>query len=162
MDGLSRLNSLPEKEAAGELLRCCGSTRWARAMAAGRPYRDERQLLQAAEATWRELGPSDWLQAFAQHPKIGDRAAKGWAAGEQSGAASASKATLAALLEENRAYEARFGHIFIVCATGKSAEEMLELLRSRLPNEPVAELKVAAEEQRKITALRLRKLLGGS
>jgi OHCU decarboxylase len=161
MEGLNQLNSLSDEEARKELLRCCGSRRWSRAMAEARPFRDLRQLLQTAESVWKELGPSDWLQAFEAHPRIGDKAAlkKKWAGQEQAGAAGASEATLDALADGNLRYEQRFGHIFIVCATGKSADEMLSLLNSRLPNEPVAELKIAAEEQRKITELRLKKLV---
>ena len=103
---------------------------------------------------WAELGPADWLEAFAGHPRIGERA-EGRAAAEQAGVAAAPAALLAALRDANRDYEERFGHIFLVCATGKSAAEMLELLRERLGGEPAEELAIAAEEQRKITRLRL-------
>lgn len=167
MDASSLLNALEAEKAYKELQKCCGSRRWARAMAEARPFRDERQLFQSAEAIWRELGPSDWLEAFSHHPRIGDKdalrarfaATAQWAASEQSGAATAPERVLDELAEGNRAYEAKYGHIFIVCATGKSAEEMLGLLKARMDNDPVKELGVAAEEQRKITELRLKKLL---
>jgi 2-oxo-4-hydroxy-4-carboxy-5-ureidoimidazoline decarboxylase len=167
MDGLSRLNAAPEAEARAELLRCCGSSRWARGMAARRPYADEATLLSAAEEAWSRLGPDDWREAFAHHPRIGDLAGlrakfastRAWAEGEQAGAAAASDDVLRALAEGNRAYEERFGHIFIVCASGKGADEMLGLLLARLENPPEAEVRIAAAEQAKITRLRLLKLL---
>jgi 2-oxo-4-hydroxy-4-carboxy-5-ureidoimidazoline decarboxylase len=179
MDALSRLEALPEREALAAFLRCCGSRRWAEAMLRGRPYRDERALFAAAERAAEPLARADWLEAFSHHPRIGDRAAlaarfratasesppdlrgqaAGWSAGEQAGVAAAGADVLDALVEGNRAYEERFGHIFIVCATGKSASEMLALLRERLANDPERELAAAAAEQRKITALRLKKLL---
>ena len=136
-------------------------------MTAHRPFADAAALFALADACWAGLSRDDWLEAFAHHPRIGDveglrtrfANTRAWAAGEQAGTASASEAVLQALTEGNRAYEARFGYIFIVCATGKSAEEMLGLLHARLPNDPAAELPIAAEEQRKITRLRLEKLL---
>jgi 2-oxo-4-hydroxy-4-carboxy-5-ureidoimidazoline decarboxylase len=134
-------------------------------MAGGRPYVDELQLLKAAQAHWNGLGREDWLEAFARHPRIGDKAAlraklaSSWAAGEQAGARSAPEETLDALAEGNAAYERRFGHVFLICATGKSAEEMLAALRRRLESSPAAELQAAAGEQAKITELRLKKLL---
>jgi 5-hydroxyisourate hydrolase / 2-oxo-4-hydroxy-4-carboxy-5-ureidoimidazoline decarboxylase len=116
-------------------------------------------MIAAADTIWAGLDRADWLEAFAAHPKIGGDAAKGWSAAEQAGAASASRDVLARLAEANREYEARFGYIFIVCATGRSAEEMLQRLEGRLDNDPLIELRVAADEQRKITRLRLAKLL---
>ena len=165
--GLRRLNTLPDGEARAALLRCCGSARWAETMTAGRPYADDDALLAAADRTWKELGPDDWREAFAHHPRIGDRAAlearfaatRGWSAGEQGGVATAGTEVLDALAEGNRAYEARFGHVFLVCATGRTADEMLAFLRERLPNPPEVELRVAAAEQAKIMRLRLAKLL---
>jgi 2-oxo-4-hydroxy-4-carboxy-5-ureidoimidazoline decarboxylase len=167
VDALKRLDALPEPAALEAFLRCCGSRRWADAMARGRPYRDEPSLLAAAERAAEPLSRADWLEAFSHHPRIGDRAGlaarfprtAAWSSGEQAGMTDADASVLDALLEGNRAYEARFGHIFIVCATGKSATEMLALLRERLPNDPDRELGVAAAEQRKITALRLKKLI---
>jgi 2-oxo-4-hydroxy-4-carboxy-5-ureidoimidazoline decarboxylase len=167
MDALSRLDGLPEEQALSAFLRCCGSSRWAEAMVGGRPYRREAALLAAAERAFATLGREDWLEAFAHHPRIGDRAAlaarfaatRAWSASEQSSMAAAGEDVIDALAEGNRAYEERFGYVFIVFATGKTAPEMLALLRERLPNDPEAELRIAASEQAKITALRLRKLL---
>lgn len=167
MEGLRRLNALPEEKALEELLRCCGATRWAEALIRLRPFREPSELLAAAGKTWDGLGPADWLEAFSHHPRIGDREAlrtrfastRVWAAGEQSGVAEAEERVLDGLAEGNQAYEARFGYIFIVCATGKTAGEMLDLLRERLRNDAETELRVAAAEQAKITRLRLEKLL---
>ena len=164
--GLSRLNALGATEAFAELLRCCGARRWAERMTALRPFATHDALFAAAEVIGRSLSPDDWREAFAAHPKIGDidalrakfAATAAWAAGEQSGVAAASDAVLRGLAAGNREYEARFGYIFIVCATGKSAEEMLGILRQRLGNEPDAELAIAAAEQAAITGIRLRKL----
>jgi OHCU decarboxylase len=166
-DALTRLNSLPAAEARAELLKCCGSLRWAEGVAARRPFRSAEELFEVAEHVWWELSPEDWLEAFRGHPKIGERkaaaevsgGARRWSEAEQARARDASAETLAALAEANKAYEDKFGFIFIVCASGKSAEEMLSILGSRLGNERDAELRVAAGEQGKITRLRLRKLL---
>ncbi|HYP02099.1 MAG TPA: 2-oxo-4-hydroxy-4-carboxy-5-ureidoimidazoline decarboxylase [Pyrinomonadaceae bacterium] len=166
-EGLARLNSASAAEAESELLKCCGSTTWARRMEAHRPFGDAQELLSAADEIWQSLRENDWLEAFDAHPKIGgqkaareqDAQAQNWSEQEQSGARSAAQETLDALAEANRAYEEKFGHIFIVCATGKSAAEMLDILRARLPNDARTELHNAAEEQRKITRLRLEKLL---
>jgi len=165
MDGLSRLNDLSAERARAELARCCGASRWVEAMNARRPFRDRAALLSASDEVWWALGEADWREAFAHHPKIGDKPARSlastrrWAAGEQSGVEGASGEEVEALAEGNRAYEARFGYIFIVCATGKTAGEMLALLRARLPNDPAQEIRVAAGEQARITRIRLGKLL---
>lgn len=156
---LAELNALGEDAVARELLRCCGSTRWAREMAAARPFADMASLSAAADRIWTSLDQADWLEAFGAHPKIGAQADEAWSAAEQSGVASSSSDLLARLEEANREYEARFGFIFIVCATGKSAGEMLGLLQRRLDNDAHIELRIAADEQRKITRLRLAKLL---
>jgi 2-oxo-4-hydroxy-4-carboxy-5-ureidoimidazoline decarboxylase len=166
MINLDFLNSLTETEARAAFLRCCGSTRWAEWMAARRPFGSEAQLLTAAGQVWQGLAPEDWREAFAAHPRIGDLESlrarfaptAAWSAGEQAGVAGAPEATLLALAEGNRAFEARFGHLFIVCASGKTADEMLALLRQRLGNDPEEELRIAAAEQEKITRLRLQKL----
>jgi OHCU decarboxylase len=166
-DALARLNSLPHDEARAELLKCCGSTRWAEGVAARRPYESAEELEATADRVWWGLSPEDWLEAFRAHPKIGERKAaaevsaeaRAWSEREQSGAGAASAETRAALADANRAYEERFGFIFIVCAAGKTAEEMFALLRARLAHDRASELRVAAEEQRRITRLRLRKLL---
>lgn len=125
------------------------------------------ELLEDAEAQWYECSPDDWKEAFSHHPRIGDvesltkkfASTAQWASGEQSGVNAASGKTIEELAEGNRLYEEKFGYIFIVCATGKSAEEMLSLLQARLPNVPTEEIEIAAEEQNKITKLRLQKLL---
>lgn len=164
---LAELNALEESGARAELLRCCGSSRWVEAMSKRRPFAGKDSLLDAAREIWRALGPADWREAFTHHPKIGDldslkkkfSATAGWASGEQAGAAGASEATLRALAQGNADYEKRFGYIFIVCATGKRADEMLVSLLERLGNDPERELAAAAGEQEKITALRLEKLL---
>ena len=166
---LDDLNALDEGAAAGAFLRCCGSSRWARQMAAARPFADPGAMSAAADAIWWALGRADWLEAFAAHPRIGaggageagraGEAAANWSDEEQRGVADAGDETRRRLAEANRVYEARFGHIFIVCATGRTAGEMLELLEGRLRHDAHDELRVAAEEQRRITQLRLRKLV---
>jgi OHCU decarboxylase len=163
---LSQLNALPPSEAERELLACCGSRAWARDVAAARPYRDVETLLAASDRVWSRLSPDDWLEAFAKHPRIGERAAatvtsieRRWSEGEQSRAQGSAPSVLAELASANAEYEDRFGHVFLICATGKTADEILANARSRLHNDPERELHVAAEEQRRITRLRLRKLL---
>jgi OHCU decarboxylase len=158
-EGLERLNALGPVEAQAQLRSCCESAEWARRMAHERPFRGLDQALEAADRIWNTLSPEDWLEAFRAHPRIGDRSASGLAAEEQSGTRSAPAAVRDALAAGNRAYEERFGHIFIVCAAGRSAGEMLALLRARLRNDRALELRVAAEEQRKITRLRLERSL---
>ncbi|HEX2209276.1 MAG TPA: 2-oxo-4-hydroxy-4-carboxy-5-ureidoimidazoline decarboxylase [Longimicrobium sp.] len=167
MSGLARLNALPATEAEADLLACCGSREWARRVAALRPFASEEALFDAADVVWWALDRDDWLQAFRSHPRIGEKKAEagqtgreqGWSRGEQAGMDTAEAATRRALADGNRAYEERFGHIYLVCATGRSADELLSILTSRLDNEPEAELRVAAGEQAKITRLRLQKLL---
>lgn len=164
---LEHLNSLLPDEAESEFLKCCGSTRWARELTAARPFADVDRLFAEADGRWRSLNEEDWLEAFRAHPKIGEQKAaavqseqaQNWSSQEQSGIESAAEVTKRALAAGNREYEERFGFIFIVCATGKTSEEMLAILNSRLRNDPRTELSVAAEEQRKITRLRLEKLL---
>ena len=164
---IGKLNRLSMDEARAALLACCGSTRWADAVAALRPFWDVGQLLNIGGRVWRELPREDWLEAFRAHPKIGESKAeketgaeaRAWSEGEQARAREASGETLDALSEANREYEERFGFIFIVCATGRTDEEMLAALRERLHNDPEAELRVAAGEQWRITELRLRKFL---
>jgi OHCU decarboxylase len=142
------------------LLECCGSRNWAAQMLAVRPFRDRPSLETAATDIWWRLAPADWLEAFSKHPKIGEQGkVSQWSSEEQSGMNSAAVNTAQKLAALNQAYFDKFGWIFIVCATGKSAEEMLSLLQARLPNQPEDELRIAAAEQNKITLLRLRKLL---
>jgi allantoinase len=148
------------------LLKCCASSRWVGVILAARPFADDAALLEAAARYWWELDRDDWLEAFAAHPKIGDidslRAkfanTRQWAGGEQAGVAEASEVVLQRLAKLNDEYEKKFGYIFIVCATGRSADEMLAILESRLPNDADTEIKIAAGEQLKITELRLQKL----
>jgi OHCU decarboxylase len=138
-------------------------------MVGSRPFADLQTLLQRADEIWWGLGAADWREAFAHHPRIGERTAKvaqgaraqSWSVGEQRGVADASFDVRSALAERNREYERRFGHIYLVSAAGKSAEELLDLLRARLLNDPTTELDVAAAEQAKITRLRLEKLVAG-
>jgi OHCU decarboxylase len=157
-DALERLNAVSAEEAAALLLPCCGSRAWARRMAEGRPFGSLAEMKKRSDGIWWSLGPEDWREAFAAHPRIGEKGGR-WSEQEQAGAQGADRETVTALVEANRLYESRFDHIFIVCATGKTAGEMLDLLRGRLGNDPEAELRVAAEEQGKITHLRLEKLL---
>lgn len=165
---LVRWNELQAGEAVKEILSCCGANAWANGMAGRRPFEDEAALLITSDEIWRGLGASDWLEAFRSHPKIGEsRAAapKGeqsvaWSEQEQKSAAVTTDEIKAGLAEGNREYEKKFGFIFIACATGKSALEILAILKRRLQNEKAKELKEAAEEQRQITQLRLRKWLG--
>ena len=161
------LSSADESIARIALTRCCGASRWVEGMLERRPFSDDDALYAAAEEVWAGMTRADILEAFDHHPRIGadiDKLRQKFAAtqdlsvSEQSGVASASEATLQALRAGNIAYEERFGHIFIVCATGKTAAEMLALLNARLPNEPDDELRIAAGEQAKITRLRLEKL----
>jgi OHCU decarboxylase len=162
---LAEFNALPPAKAEALLMDCCGCARWAAEINAQRPFADVGVLLEAADNRWQNLGREDWLEAFSHHPQIGEKAASGsqshreWAEGEQTGARTATEDVKTRMARGNRAYHEKFGYIYIVCATGKSAEEMLALLEQRLQNDPVAELPIAAEQQRQITRLRLEKLL---
>ena len=164
---LDQLNRLPLHEARAAFERCCGASAWVEMMCSARPYADRDTLWAAAERASDALGPDDWREAFTHHPRIGDAAAlrerfattAAWAGDEQRGATGASDRTIEALADGNRDYEQKFGYIFIVCATGKSADEMLGLLRARIGNDPGIEIGLAAAEQKKITRLRLEKLL---
>jgi 2-oxo-4-hydroxy-4-carboxy-5-ureidoimidazoline decarboxylase len=164
---LARWNELQTGEAAKEILSCCGASSWANAMAGKRPFEDEAAVLITSDEVWLKLEPAAWMEAFKSHPKIGEsRAATPqgehsaqWSKQEQKNAAFASDEIKLALAEGNREYEKKFGFIFIVCATGKSAGEILAILRRRLQNGKEIELREAAEEQRQITQLRLKKWL---
>ncbi len=153
------VNALSDDRARAALERCCGARQWVDALLAARPFASDVELLAAAERIWWGLGRADWLEALAAHPRIGGRGNTDWTRREQAGVDGAAEATRAALARENRAYEQQFGHVFLVSATGKTADEMLAALRARLANDPVTELRVAAEEQAKITRLRLEKLV---
>jgi allantoicase len=154
------INTLTDEAAAVQLQNCCGSTEWVKRVMAARPFTAWSDLIRAAEEIWKSLTPDDWREAFAAHPRIGERSGSRWARQEQSGTASASSESMDALAAANREYEARFGYLYIVCATGRSADEMLAMAWQRLENSPEDELRVAAEEQMKITTLRLMKLVG--
>lgn len=166
-NGLRRFNLLQPEAAEGEFLKCCGSKEWAQQMSRRLPFRGEKDLIETAEQVWWSLAPDDWLEAFRSHPKIGEQKAAAqasaasltWSHKEQKGVANASPETIELLRELNRRYEEKFGFIYIVCATGKSSEELLQILQERLANEPETELRIAAEEQALITQLRLNKLL---
>jgi 2-oxo-4-hydroxy-4-carboxy-5-ureidoimidazoline decarboxylase len=155
-----KLNNLSVPKLQDALFACCGSLVWVRKMLAIFPVKDEEHLLSAATLYWYECAPADWLEAFNHHPKIGAATDNNkWAAEEQSSVAHTTDNILYRLEEGNRLYQEKFGYIFIVCATGKSAEEMLALLTERLPHTPSEEIKIAMEEQNKITHIRLKKLL---
>lgn len=164
---IAALNALPEPVLAKQLRDCCGSSRWVARMLTERPYRSAEHLLSAAEEIWTHAGPEDWREAFGHHPRIGERRAQAavsaeaatWSAHEQAHATAddARRQELARLSAE---YERRFQRIYIVCASGLGAGEILADLRHRLENEPEVEARIAAAEQGKITVLRLRKLIG--
>ena len=165
-DALARWNGLPPDEAAQGILPCCGAKVWAYGMAARRPIVDETALLTACDQVWKSLAESDWLEAFQSHPRIGESPSAtvstqsaGWSVEEQRSLGAVGDDVKVALAEGNREYEQRFNRIFIVCATGKSALEILEILRRRLRNEQATELHETAEQQRLITHLRLKKWL---
>jgi 2-oxo-4-hydroxy-4-carboxy-5-ureidoimidazoline decarboxylase len=166
MEPFTRLDRAPVEAASALLLACCGSPRWVDRMLLRRPFGGRGALLAAAREEWFALSPDDWRDTFARHPKIGDLgSARGGADGtrhleqrEQAGVAGAPAAIVDALAEGNRAYEQRFGFIFIVRASGRGAGEMLDMLRTRLRNDPADEIRVAAEEQAQITARRLEDL----
>src|SRR5882672_4379433 len=132
---LDHLNALDAESATRELLRCCGSTEWARLMAEARPFAGAAAMGTIADSIWGSLAPADWLEAFAAHPRIGDRPTSAWASAEQAGSQAAADDVRERLAARNRDYEARFGYIFIVCATGKTAGEMLDILERRMPND---------------------------
>jgi 2-oxo-4-hydroxy-4-carboxy-5-ureidoimidazoline decarboxylase len=160
------LNELDATAAIAELQKCCGSTWWCQKVSESQPYCDDGSLREVVNETFDHMPREAWLEAFAAHPKIGDLESlrmkfagnREWSGGEQAGVTAASEEVLQALARGNDEYFERFGYLFIVCATGKSADEMLALLQSRLGNDAESELAVAAAEQRKITHLRLEKL----
>jgi OHCU decarboxylase len=167
---LAWLNSLPAEAAAQELLHCCGSKRWAEQVAAGMPYLSLESLIARANEVWWSLDQSDWLEAFRSHPRIGEKKtaeqvsaqSQQWSGQEQTGMTNVSQQTADSLAALNQAYEEKFGYIFIICATGKTSEQMLSAVRDRLQHDPDAELPIAAAEQSQITELRLKKLLTSS
>jgi 2-oxo-4-hydroxy-4-carboxy-5-ureidoimidazoline decarboxylase len=155
MPGLARLNALPAGDAVGVLLGCCRAPGWARQMAGGRPYASLDDLLAAADVAWAGRAPGDLEAAMAGHPRIGERGLPAQSRQEQSGVGAG---PLQALRAANAAYEARFGHVFLICATGRGPDDILAEVRRRMANDPATELEVAAVEIGKINALRLRKL----
>lgn len=163
----SEFNSLPSAEAESVLMDCCGSARWATRVATRRPYATVEALHKTADSIWWNLERADWLEAFSHHPRIGEKPESGsefarqWAEREQTGTRAATDEVKARLARANRAYFEKFGYIYIVCATGKSAEAMLAILNQRLQNDPPSEISIAAEQQRLITRIRLEKLLAG-
>ena len=164
---IEELNNLDINTRFKELFKCCGSSSWANSLNNKFPFSNIESLLQMSNEIWNGVSNSDIFEAFTHHPKIGDiksleqkfTTTKQWASGEQAGVQQANQQTLLSLAKGNEDYENKFGYIFIVCATGKTADEMLELLLNRLPNAAETELKIAAAEQNKITHIRLNKLL---
>jgi OHCU decarboxylase len=154
-------NELSKKEAVGALLLVCHSRKWATQVAAGRPYDDADALLEAADQTWLAMEPQDWLEALDAHPRIGERGGNSaeFSKQEQAGVGAADQEVQAAIARGNAAYEDRFGYVFLISAAGRDAEEILADLRARLANDPDTELRVAAEEHRRITRLRIERLL---
>ncbi len=167
LTGIERLNQMARAQAAKALQDCCGSKKWVEQVLARRPFCDAGGLYDASDDAWSALKRKDWLAAFRAHPAIGGKkaaakqseAARRWSAGEQSVAQKASPDTLAVLAAANQAYQATFGHVFLICATEKTSDEILKSLKERLGNDPEVELRIAADEQKKITRLRLEKLL---
>jgi OHCU decarboxylase len=167
MDTIDRINSLASEQAEAEFLKCCGSRRWAARMTAERPFENVEEMVTAADRVWWALESADWLEAFDSHPKIGEKIAAAsvareslsWSEKEQSGTRDSTQQNMEELAELNRKYQEKFGFIYIICATGKSAKEMLAILRERLNNNAATELHNAAQEQAKITTLRLNKLI---
>ena len=167
VEGTRRLDALSHSDAEAALRSCCGSMRWVRSMLAKRPFNTPEAVLSASDECWAACGEDDWLEAFRAHPRIGESkaaptqstTAASWSKQEQSSVALTSDEVRAALAEVNRAYEARYGFIYIVCATGRTAPEMLDFARARMGNERDAEMRIAAGEQAKITRIRLEKLL---
>lgn len=163
---MEKINQTSKKEAFDLFFKCCASKKWAQAMADQRPYSNREDLVEKADKVWFALKPSDWQESIAGHPKIGDldslkkkfASSEALTREEQSGVSGASEETLKSLKQGNDNYEAKFGFIFLVCATGKSAEEMLDILNARIPNSLEKELNNVALEQSKITKLRLEKL----
>jgi len=167
---LVRWHARPRDEAAQEVLSCCGSRAWAAQLAAMRPFADEPSLFAAADLCWQRLPEAAWLEAFRSHPRIGEKhaqskttaASAAWSSSEQSQMKEADAAILLRMREGQRAYEERFGRIFIVCASGRSPSELLGILEHRLKNDPGQELLESGEQQRQIMQLRLRKWLAAA
>lgn len=163
--GLQAFNDLPASEAVRTLLACCASPAWAQVVAAERPYASADELYDAADRALAGLGQRELDAALTGHPRIGERpqgAGEAWSRQEQAGLDAAQSTTLAAIAEGNRLYENRFGHVYLVCASGRSAEELLAILRSRLRNDASTERRVVREELAKINRIRLERLVGAT
>jgi len=164
---IEELNNLSREKAFEALFKCCACTAWAQNLVDFRPFKNNIDLLRLSDMNWITCEREDGLEAFSHHPKIGDlkslekkfASTKEWASGEQSGIDAATQKTIKELAEDNVDYENKFGFIFIVCATGKTADEMLALLKARIVNDPETEFNIAMNEQNKITHIRLEKLL---
>ncbi|MEO1260536.1 MAG: 2-oxo-4-hydroxy-4-carboxy-5-ureidoimidazoline decarboxylase [Bacteroidota bacterium] len=165
---IEQLNKLDEDALTAGFLKCCSSVNWVSQLIDKRPFKSKDELFLTAKKIWSEkCDRTDWLEAFKAHPKIGDinslakkfAGTKNWSSNEQAGVKAASMKTLGALAVGNENYEQRFGYIFIVCATGKSAAEMLRILNSRINNTPEKEILIAMQEQHKITEIRIKKWL---
>jgi 2-oxo-4-hydroxy-4-carboxy-5-ureidoimidazoline decarboxylase len=158
---LAVFNTASASDAEDDVARCFASRSFAAAIAAGRPYDDFDALDAAVDAGFARVGWADVAEALRDHPRIGDQTASGWSAAEQAGATSVGEDVADALTVGNRDYEDRFGHVFLICATGLTGGQMLAALRYRLGNDPAEERRIVTDELRKITRLRMRKLLGG-
>jgi OHCU decarboxylase len=164
---VAELDAMDVADASEVFRSCCGSGTWVSGMVARRPFRSFEAVVGAADEVFATLSATDWMEAFSHHPRLGDvkidapatAQSRAWSATEQSGVQSGAGDIRAALAEANRAYEARHGRVCLICATGKTAEEILDLTRTRTANPSDVELRIAADEQRKITRLRLQKLL---
>ena len=158
---LAEFNALPQQAAIDELLTVCHSQRWAEAVAQRRPYPDLDKLQETADTIWMSLEPADWRESLEGHPRIGESGGTSaeFSRQEQAGLSDVGDGVRAAIAAGNRAYEDRFGHVFLISAAGRTPQEILGNLRSRLSNDPDTELRVAAEEHRRITRLRLAQLL---
>jgi len=156
---LHQIDQAPEEALRPPLFECCGCARWVDRFLAARPFHNQTALLTAADSAWWALDPSDWIEAFRAHPRIGEKNLSALSSQEQSGLNSAPHYVLDQLAARNLEYERRFGWIFLICATGQSAQAMLQALTARLDNSPDQELQVAAAEHAKIIRLRLIKLL---
>ncbi|HEX4062143.1 MAG TPA: 2-oxo-4-hydroxy-4-carboxy-5-ureidoimidazoline decarboxylase [Streptosporangiaceae bacterium] len=158
---LTVFNTAAAGDAARDVTRCCAARPFTETIVAGRPYQDFDALDAAIDTGFAGLVWLDVVEALNDHPRIGDQSASGWSRAEQAGAAAAPADVTAAIADGNRAYEDAFGHVFLICATGLSGEQVLAALRYRLGNDPAEEHRIVTDELRKITKLRMRKLLGG-
>jgi len=161
----AHLDALPEAAFRAQIRKCCGCDAWVEGMVRERPFRTDRHVFESADTVWHALAKKDWLEAFSAHPRIGERpganhaSTASWSQSEQSGMDTAAASVTEAIAEGNRAYEKKFGHVFLICATGKTADEMLASLRERLTHDAETEVRIAAREHALITRIRLKKLV---